>query len=235
LELKNQKLLIIAPHPDDETLGCFGIIDEIKKNGGKVYVQILSLGGYTRVDSKKVTKENWNKEFQKVCSSMKIDGYDIMLYEDTIKHLDEIPQSQIIDYLEKKSKISLYKLKPTIVAIPTIFSTHQDHIIAFKTSISALRYQPKTIYPMPKIIFSYETPEYYFWSPYLEFGKFSPNFYIKLNEKQLKRKFLTLNLYKSQIKKGKRDFEKLRGIASTRGSEIVEKYAEGYHIHRFVV
>ena len=56
---------------------------------------------------------------------MKIDGNDIMLYEDTIKHLDQVPQSQIIDYLEKTSKISLFKLKPTIVAIPTIYSTHQ--------------------------------------------------------------------------------------------------------------
>lgn len=234
MKFKNEKILIISPHPDDEILGCFGIIDKIKKDGGKVYVQILSLGGFTRVDSKKVTKETWNKEFLKVCSSMKIDGNDIMLYEDKIKHLDEVPQSQIIDYIEKKSKISLYKLKPTIVAIPTIFSTHQDHVQAFKASISALRSQPKTIYPMPKIIFSYESPEYYFWSPYLEFGKFSPNFYVKLTERQLERKFSTLNLYKSQLKSGKRDLKKLKGLATMRGSEIVEEYAEGYHIHRFV-
>lgn len=157
-----------------------------------------------------------------------------MLYEDKIKHLDEIPQGQIIDYLEKTSKISLYKLKPTMVAIPTIFSTHQDHLHAYKASISALRTQPKDIVSMPKMIFSYESPEYYFWSPYLEFGKFSPNFYVKLSKNQLKNKFSALKLYKSQLKQGKRDLEKLKGLATMRGSEIVEQYAEGYHLHRFV-
>ena len=234
MKLQNEKLLVIAPHPDDEILGCYGIIDKIKRDGGKVYVQILTLGGFTRVDSKKVTKEAWNKEFQKVCSSLQIDGNDIMLYEDKIKHLDEIPQGQIIDHLEKTSKISLLKLEPTMVAIPTIYSTHQDHVQAFKASISALRTQPKTVYAMPKMILSYESPEYYFWSAYLEFGKFSPNFYVKITKTQLKKKFSTLNLYKSQLRKGKRDMTKLKGLATMRGSEIVEQYAEGYHLHRFV-
>jgi len=47
---KNEKLLIIAPHADDEILGCYGLIKKIKNSGGKVYVQILTLGGL---------QENW--------------------------------------------------------------------------------------------------------------------------------------------------------------------------------
>ena len=43
-----------------------------------------------------------------------------------------------------------------------------------------------------------------------------------------------LKLYKSQLKQGKRDMTKLKGLATMRGSEIVEQYAEGYHLHRFV-
>ena len=31
LNFKNERLLIIAPHADDEILGCFGLIDFIKK------------------------------------------------------------------------------------------------------------------------------------------------------------------------------------------------------------
>ena len=75
LNFKNERLLIIAPHADDEILGCFGLIDLIKKkNGGKVYVQIMTLGGYSKLGDKKVTKEKWKAEFLKVCNFLKIDG-----------------------------------------------------------------------------------------------------------------------------------------------------------------
>ena len=40
----DQKLLVIAPHSDDEVLGCGGLISKIKKSGGKVYVLIFNLG-----------------------------------------------------------------------------------------------------------------------------------------------------------------------------------------------
>jgi hypothetical protein len=45
-----------------------------KKNGGKVYVQIMTLGGYSKLGDKKVTKEKWKAEFLKVCNFLKIDG-----------------------------------------------------------------------------------------------------------------------------------------------------------------
>lgn len=233
MNFKNEKLLVIAPHADDEVLGCFSLIDEIKRNGGKVYVQILTLGGYKRTDSISVDKKIWKKEFDEASKLMGIDGYDIMFYRDKIQWLDRIPVSDIIGYLESKSKISLFKLKPTIMALPTIFSTHQDHTQAYKASIAAARNNPHKGYSPPKLVLSYESPEYYFWSPYIEFGKFSPNFYIKFSKEVLERKILGLNLYKSQIRKGKREKSTTEGLALIRGNEIGGKYAESFHIHRF--
>ena len=32
--LSDQKLLVIAPHSDDEVLGCCGLISKVKKSGG---------------------------------------------------------------------------------------------------------------------------------------------------------------------------------------------------------
>ena len=45
MNLGKERLLIIAPHADDEILGCFGLIETIKKNGGEVFLQVLSMGG----------------------------------------------------------------------------------------------------------------------------------------------------------------------------------------------
>lgn len=234
INLKNEKLLIIAPHADDEILGCYGLIKKIKNLGGKVYVQILTMGGYKKIGSSFITKEKWRQEFLKVCNRLKIDGQDIMFYEDNFYYLDEIPRRNLIDYFETKSSISLFKIKPTIVALPTIFSSHQDHTQAYKAVISALRIQPQKKFNSPKLIISYESPEYYFWSPYIEFGKFSPNFFLKLTETDIKNKINVMRIYQSQVTKGKRDGKKIKALATMRGSEAGVAFAEAFNVHRMI-
>lgn len=233
-DFKNERLLIIAPHADDEILGCYGLIKKIKNLGGKVYVQILTMGGYKKVGSSFVKKEKWHQEFLKATKYLKIDGHDIMFYEDNFHYLDEIPRRNLIDYVETKSSVSLFKIKPTIVTIPTIFSSHQDHTQTYKAIISALRIQPGKKFSSPKLIISYESPEYYFWSPYIEFGKFSPNFFLKMSNTDIKNKIKAMSIYKSQLSAGKRDGRKIKALATIRGSEVGVAFAEAFNVHRLI-
>jgi len=235
INFKNEKLLIIAPHADDEILGCYGLLKKIKNQGGKVYVQILTLGGYKKVDSSFVTKEKWHQEFLKASKYLKIDGHDIMFYEDNLHYLDEIPRRNLIDHLETKSNVSLFKIKPTMVALPTIFSSHQDHTQTYKAVISALRIQPQKKFNSSKLIISYDSSEYYFWSPYIEFGKFSPNFFLKMSDADIKNKIKALNIYQSQLTAGKRDGRKVKALATMRGSEAGVPFAEAFHVHRMIL
>ena len=43
--IDNKNIIIVAPHPDDEALGCSGLIQRTIENGKQVYVVILSGGG----------------------------------------------------------------------------------------------------------------------------------------------------------------------------------------------
>ena len=50
-----KKILVIAPHPDDEVLGCGGTIKKYSKRGNEVYLCIVTKG-YT---------PDWSEEFIK--------------------------------------------------------------------------------------------------------------------------------------------------------------------------
>ena len=164
MKLEKERLLVISPHADDEVLGCYGLIKKIKDNGGEVFVQILSLGGYKKIEGNQITTEEWQKELAQVSKILELDDFDVAYTNNEIQHIDTKPQQELIEYIENKSKISISKIKPTIVAIPTIFSTHQDHTFAYKVAIAALRPHPQKATHMPQLVISYESPEYYFWS-----------------------------------------------------------------------
>jgi len=233
MELKKERLLVIAPHADDEVLGCCGLINKVKDNGGKVFVNVLSMGGFGKIGFGKITKELWKKEFLKVVKFLKINNYDISYFSDEkILKLDTIPQAELIDIIELKSKVSLSKIKPTIVAIPTVFSHHQDHIASYKAAITALRARPQSSDFVPKMVISYETSEYSHWSAHTERGSFSPNLFFGMSKKETDKKIKALSFYKSQLRKGHRDKNSIIKQSQIRGSEIGAEFAEAYHLHR---
>ena len=235
MKFKKERLLIIAPHADDEILGCYSLIKKVKDNGGEVFVQILSLGGYEKIEGKRITKEDWAQELANVSQHLQIDDYDIAFANNEFQWIDAKPKHELISYIESKSKISISKIKPTIVAIPTIFSSHQDHTYAYKVAITALRPHPQKITHMPQLVLSYESPEYYFWSAYSEFGRFQPNFYLNLTKNEIAKKAEILNMYSTQMRKDQRGGESLFALASIRGNEIGLEYAEAFHINRLYV
>ena len=97
MNLEKEKLLVISPHADDEVMGCFGLINKIKNGGGKVYVQILSLGGFDKIEGTRITKEEWKNEVTKVSKFLNIDKYEIANFNDEIIHIDTMPQQELIE------------------------------------------------------------------------------------------------------------------------------------------
>ena len=85
---------------------------------------------------------------------------------------------------------------------------------------------------MPELVISYEAPDYHFWSPYSEFGKFLPNFYLKLSKDDVERKSKTFEMYSSQMRENQRSEDSIVSLAKIRGNEIGVDFAEAFHIHR---
>ena len=174
-DFSKQKLLVIAPHSDDEVLGCGGLISKIKKSGGEVYVLIFNLG--FEKDDTKESQEKRKNEVKNAMESLDVDGYEIVHDQpDNNRDLDAKPLHSLIEVIETTSNVSLEKIAPTIVAIPTIFSHHQDHVHVHNACIAALR--PIST-PVSNIVLSYEAPEHSRWSAS---GVFEPNLFVEIDD-----------------------------------------------------
>lgn len=225
---KNERLLVIAPHADDEVLGCGGLISRVKKDGGKVYVLIFNVGSIEKYNNKKFT-ELRKKETLEAMKFLNVDKY-VTVFDspDDNRYLDTKPLHNLISAIETDTDVSLIKTKPTIVAIPTIHSHHQDHVHVHKACIAALR--PLST-PLSNVVLSYEAPEHSRWSVS---GVFEPNFYVDI-EYFLAKKIQAFYKYKSQIRKGGRDKDTIRNHTQYRGREVGKKSCEAYFAHRFIV
>ena len=172
--LSNQKLLVIAPHSDDEVLGCGGLITKVKNSGGKVFVLIFNLG-FEKDDTPESQQKRKN-EVKNAMAVLGVDDYHLVNSEpDNNRNLDSKPLHDLIEVIENTSNVSLEKISPTMVAIPTIFSHHQDHVHVHHACIAALR--PIST-PVSNIVLSYEAPEHSRWSAS---GIFEPNLFVEID------------------------------------------------------
>ena len=225
--LKNEKLLVIAPHSDDEILGCGGLISKIKKEGGKVFVLIFNLG-FEKNDTKE-SQDKRKQEVKEAMNALKVDDYHLVHEKaDDNRDLDVEPLHSLIEIIESTSNVSLEKISPTIVAIPTIFSHHQDHVHVHNACIAALR--PIST-PISSIVLSYEAPEHSRWS---SSGVFEPNFFVEIDD-VIENKIMAFSKYNSQIRLGGRDADSIRSQAKYRGQEVGKNLCEAFYVHRFIL
>lgn len=232
IDFKGQKLLIIAPHPDDEVIGCAGLIQKVKQAGGKVYILFLTVG-----DTKDFSKNGSSslkerkKEIEKVSKFLKYDDYDI-LFEGNDFHLklDKLGQKKLMDVIERESKVSFEKIKPSIVAFPSFHSYNQDHRVVAYAAHAALRPSDKKLKHFVPIVLGYEEAADLWNSG----EQIIPNLFIQLNESEIANKSKVLRLYKSQHRNfpNPRSPEALKTLAKLRGTQSGNKFSEGFFIHR---
>ncbi len=231
MNFKGKKLLVIAPHPDDEILGCGGLIGRVKEEGGQVYIMIATVGT-TELYGGHSNLEERIKETDEVMKFMKVDDYEIAFPSDEHHlRLDMMPQKTLVDWFEKESKLALNKIKPDIVAIPFMGSSNQDHRAVAHAAFTACRARPHSLKPFQNLILLYEDPV---GNNLLE--AFRPNFYVDIkNNLDFKKK--ALSLYKSQIRGPLHQCspETVTIKAQSRGREVAIESAEAFMLYRFLI
>lgn len=203
------KVSIVAPHVDDETLGCGGLLLKLKKQ--KVSTSVIFVS------------ENSSKKLDKILNKIKEEYKLKSIYRLKYKPstLDMVSKDELINKIKK----CLINFKTSDLYLPNPDDIHSDHYHTFKSSLSASKwFRNKYI----KKILIYETLSE---SEILTQNAFNPNVYINITD-QIKNKIKIMRNYHSEIKKFPfpRSSISIDSLAKLRGSSCGHKYAEAFKI-----
>ena len=231
---QRQKLLVIAPHPDDEVLGAGGLIQKVKQAGGQVFVLYLTVGDtqdFSQKGNSTITERQ--REIRSVVTALGIDAYDTGHIGSSHLRHDVLGRLEVMSLIERKSKVALEKIKPDIVAFPSLYSYNQDHQLAARATHAALRPAENGIKHFVKTVLAYEVPADS-WSMH---HQIVPNFFVPLTSKELKLKQQAMRLYASQMRPwpNPRSLAAIAALARLRGAHCVSDYAESYVGYRYVL
>ena len=223
--MKNKKrVLVVSPHPDDETLGVGGTIAKYSSQGHEVFVLMVS-GHLPPLYSRKAYDETVSEAY----SAFSILG---------VKKSEflEIPATMISDQPlhEFNARISkvVYDFNPHIVLCPYP-DRHIDHRLVFDAVMVATR--PVGVGRDIEMVAAYETLSETHWNaPHIE-PNFIPNWVVDISD-HISKKLNALECYKSQISEfpGPRSIEAVEALAKFRGTQAGFGFGEGLHIIRMI-
>ena len=183
-----KRVLVIAPHPDDEVLGCGGTIVKHVQAKGEICLCIV-----TKTYSPEWSEKEIKERREEVLKVNEILGLNKTYFLDfpTVK-LDTIPQKELNDSISEV----INEVKPEVLYIPHKGDINKDHRLVFNATLVAAR--PRSGSPIKKIL-AYETLSETEWgAPSVE-NSFIPIVYVDISE-TLEIKLKAMAEYKSELK-----------------------------------
>jgi len=217
-----KKILIIAAHPDDEVLGCFGTVARLVKEGYEAYTLILGEGKTSRdeqrvIENKKNEIEVLNAEIQKANDTIGIKKVFVESFADN--RFDSVDLLDIIKVISKVKE----EVKPDIIFTHYEHDLNIDHQLTYKAVITASR-------PMEdecvKEIYSFEILSSTEWNYPLSF---SPDTYFDISD-TVDLKIQAMKEYTSELCKypHPRSLEGIELNAKYQGMRVGRKYVESF-------
>lgn len=209
------RVLIIAPHADDEVIGCGGMMAK-RFDEDSISVVVVSLGS-TRLDDPTPVKTR-RDEMYKAHDLLGVKTTYVLGYNSGF--LDQVPMYDLVQRLEEKM------VGRDEVYIPVACHMH-DHTVVNQACLAALR--PGGVTPRVPFVAEYEH-NWPGWSPTVG------NAYCKLSDVEAEAKLSAMECYESQWRRHKDSpshpvsLDAIMKMMATRGYECGCDYAERYKI-----
>lgn len=214
-----KKILVIAPHPDDETLGCGGTILKNIAQGNEVsWLIMTTIGkelGYNQDQIEKREKE--------IDSVSKAYGLKNTF---RLPHLTSLLDKQDFGILISDVKKIFEEYTPEEIYLPFSGDIHSDHKITFNACVSSSKCFRT---PFIKKIYCYETISETDFAIDPVAIKFNPNIFVNITD-QINEKIEIMKNYDGEMKSPPfpRSEESIRALATLRGASSNYNSAEAF-------
>lgn len=183
-----KKVLVVAPHADDESLGCGGTLLKHVEKGDEIY-WLLVTGMSVESGFSKENIEIRKQEITEVSQCYKVKGvFELKLPP---AFLDTLPLGEIVGLISNV----VQQTQPEIVYTCYRNDAHSDHQVVFDAVMSATK---SFRYPYIKRVLAYETISETDFSMKPEDPGFKPNVYVNI-EGFLDKKLNILSFFKSEM------------------------------------
>lgn len=219
------RVLVIAPHPDDEVLGCGGVMARHADHGDEVYVLVLTRA-IPDVLAPEVV-EQCRRELREAHELLGVSGVQLLDYP--APALESIPKRELADAIRQ----ALLAFQPELVYLPHRGDIHNDHREVYYATLVAAR--PINNCPVRRLL-CYETLSETEWAPPFGDDTFIPTVFVDISS-YLDRKIEAMACYRTLLRTfpHPRSLQTIRALARWRGSTVGLPAAEAFVLVREIV
>lgn len=216
------KILVIAPHPDDEVLGAGGTIAKHAARGDEVYVAVVTKGRPPIFSAESVEKVR--AECEEADSLLGVKKTIFMDFPAAM--IETVPRYELNDAFIKL----VQDIAPQEVYIPHRGDMQLDHKMVVDAAMVALRPKYKHV---PQRILAYETLSETGWDIPNSTNEFIPNVYNDISE-FLDKKLEAMSIFSTQLAgfPNARSIESIKALAIYRGTTVSLNAAEAFELIR---
>jgi LmbE family N-acetylglucosaminyl deacetylase len=219
----SERVLVVAAHPDDEVLGCGGVILRHVAQGDEVRVLVASRGSSDLYTAAYV--ESVRAEMRAAHGVLGVS--DTFLLDFPAPKLDLTASHELADAVSR----AVRDYRPTLAYVPHQGDVHVDHRAVHQAALVAFR--PVNDCPVRRLL-AYETLSETEWAGPGQ--AFSPTLFVDIGP-YLERKLQAAACYGSQMRPSPhpRSLAMLESLARLRGSAAGLQAAEAFVLIREVM
>lgn len=222
------RILIFAPHPDDEILGCGGTMARHITAGDEVYVCIMTCGHPPIFDDSIAKQNGWpHTLYPEIKRAHTLLGVKETFF---LPFSAAAMETDLRYELNGKVMELVNRIRPDVVYMPHFGDMQKDHTLTAEAVMVAVR--PKYGHVV-RYVYAYETLSETEWNIPHAANAFIPNTFVDISD-HLDKKLEAMSCYQSQLSPfpNPRSLEAVASLAKLRGSTMDVKAAEAFMLVR---